>query len=305
MPLAERNYMDDEVRKKYHQAGHIAWQALNQGLNHIKEGIPYLEIADEIESYIKKRAEIAFPVNISANDIAAHYTPTLDDPHVFHRGDVIKIDVGAHVDGYIGDTARTLEVGTKCHQKLITSSERALRAGLGAIRNNVSVQHIGSSIEKSIKDDNFNPVDNLNGHQLQQYILHAGVSIPNIDGKNGRVLTTGDAVAIEPFVTSGQGHVKNSTNGNIYHLLPKGKIHSPRVRESYALIKEHFGNLPFAGRWLAEYIPQKRIPLILSILQRRRLVTSYKTLVEMSGHMVAQAENTVIVTDNGCEITTQ
>ena len=297
--------MDEEVRKKYHQAGHIAHQALNHGLTRIKEDTPYLQIADEIESYIKKRAKIAFPVNISANDIAAHYTPTLDDPHVFHRGDVVKIDVGAHVEGYIGDTARTLEVGTNCHQNLITSSEKALQAGLKKIRNNVSVQHIGSSIEKSIRSDNFNPVDNLNGHQLQQYALHAGLSIPNIEGKNNRVLTTGDAVAIEPFVTSGHGHVKNGTHGNIYQLLPKGKIHSPRIRENYALIKNHFGYLPFAGRWLAEYIPPKRIPLILAILQRRRLLTSYKTLVEISGHMVAQAEHTIIVTNNGCEITTQ
>ncbi len=297
--------MDDKVHKKYHQAGHIARQALNHGLTHIKEGISYLKIADEIESFIKKRAKIAFPVNISANDIAAHYTPTLDDSHVFHRGDVVKIDVGAHVDGYIGDTARTLEVETKFHQNLITSSEKALQAGLETIRNKVSVQHIGSSIEKSIKSDNFNPVDNLNGHQLEQYVLHAGLSIPNIAGKNGGVLTTGDAVAIEPFVTSGQGHVKNATTGNIYQLLPKGKIHSQRIRESYTLIKDHFGNLPFAGRWLAEYIPPKRIPLILAMLQRRQLLTSYKTLVEMSGHMVAQAEHTVIVTENGCEITTQ
>jgi methionyl aminopeptidase len=297
--------MDDDVRKKYHQAGTIARQALNHGLTHIKEGIPYLKIADEIETYIKKRAEIAFPVNISTNEIAAHYTPTLDDPHVFHQGDVVKIDVGAHVDGYIGDTARTLEVETKCHQNLITSSEKALQAGLEVIRNNVSVQHIGYSIEKSIRGDNFKPVDNLNGHQLEQYKLHAGISIPNIDGKNGGVLTTGDAVAIEPFVTTGQGHVKNATNGNIYQLLPKGRIHSQRVRENYGLIKEHFKNLPFAGRWLAEYISPKRIPLILAILQRRRLLTSYKTLVEVSGYIVAQAEHTVIVTDNGCEITTQ
>lgn len=305
MPSAKRNYMDDEVRKKYHQAGHIARQALDHGLTRIKEGISYLKIAEEIENYIKKRAEIAFPVNISANDIAAHYTPTLDDSNVFCQGDVVKIDVGAHVDGYIGDTAQTLEVETKCHQNLITSSEKALQAGLEVIRNNVSVQHIGYSIEKSIRSDNFKPVDNLNGHQLEQYRLHAGLSIPNIDGKNGGVLTTGDAVAIEPFVTTGQGHVKNAINGNIYQLQPKGKIHSHRVRENYVLIKEHFGNLPFAERWLAEYISPKRIPFVLAILQRRRLLTSYKTLVEISGHMVTQAEHTVIVTDNGCEITTR
>jgi len=297
--------MDEDVRKKYHQAGHIARQALNHGLTHIKDGISYLKVVDEIETYIKKRAEIAFPVNISTNEIAAHYTPALDDPHVFHQGDVVKIDVGAHVDGYIGDTARTLEVETKYHHSLITASEKALQAGLDVIRDNVPVKHIGYTIEKSIKNDNFKPVDNLNGHQLEQYILHAGLSIPNVDGKNGGVLATGDAVAIEPFVTTGQGHVKNATHGNIYQLLPKKKIHSQRVRENYALIREHFGNLPFAGRWLAEYIPPKRIPLILAILQRRRLLTSYKTLVEISGHMVAQAEHTVIVTNKGCEITTQ
>jgi methionyl aminopeptidase len=297
--------MDKEIQKKYHKAGQVARQALNHGLSLIQKNTRYLEVADEIEDFIKKKAKIAFPVNISINEIAAHYTPSLNDPGVFKRGDVVKIDVGAHVDGYIGDTAETVEVESNRYQELIVSAKKALRAGLHEIKNNVLVSHIGQCIEKSIKDDNFNPVDNLNGHQLQQYVLHAGISIPNIGTKNGKVLTTGDTVAIEPFATSGQGHVKNSVDGNIYHLAPGGASHFPRAREVYNLILENFGNLPFASRWLAEFIPDKRIPVTLSMLQRRRLVTSYKTLVEVSGHVVTQAENTVIVTENGCEITTE
>ena len=237
--------------------------------------------------------------------MAAHYTPSLNDPRVFKRGDVVKVDVGAHIDGYIGDTATTIEVGTHRYKNVIESAESALQAGLAVIKGNVSVAEIGRTIEKSIRRDNLSPIDNLNGHQLQQYILHAGVSIPNIEGKNGGSLHTGDAVAIEPFVTEGQGHVKNSVNGNIYQLVSGGASRFPRARGIYNLLKNRFGFLPFAGRWLTQLLPEGKVALTLAMLQRRRLATPYKLLVEASGHVVAQAEHTVLVTEKGCLITTQ
>ena len=123
--------MDEETIKKYKLAGKIAIDAREHGSKLIKSGVKLLDVANEVESKIKKSgAGIAFPVNISVNDVAAHYTPSLNDQRVFHRGDVVKVDVGAHVEGYIGDTAKTIEVGTNRYQGIIQSSERALQAGL-------------------------------------------------------------------------------------------------------------------------------------------------------------------------------
>ena len=83
--------MDDSVYEKYKLAGKIASNARDQGAKLVKEGISYLEVATKIESDISENgAGLAFPVNISINEIAAHFTPRHDDISlVFKKGDVV------------------------------------------------------------------------------------------------------------------------------------------------------------------------------------------------------------------------
>ena len=101
--------MDDDVYDKYRQAGKIAADARDYGIKSIKPGVKLLEIANNVEQRIKDNgADISFPVNISINELAAHYSPRHDDTLVFNKGDVVKLDVGSHVDGYIADTAVTV-----------------------------------------------------------------------------------------------------------------------------------------------------------------------------------------------------
>ena len=101
--------MDDAIYEKYKRAGKIAAEARDHGVGLVKAGASFLEVANHIESrMLEKGAGIAFPVNISINEIAAHYSPRHDDILVYKKGDVVKLDVGAHIDGYIADTAVTV-----------------------------------------------------------------------------------------------------------------------------------------------------------------------------------------------------
>lgn len=283
--------------ENYKKAGRIARDALKIGSRSIKEGVSYQKVAEKIESFINSEGKIAFPVNISVNAIAAHYTPSLNDPLTFKRGDVVKIDVGAHVDGYIGDTAMTVEVGKSKRKEMIRATEEALDDAINIIKDGTSISEIGGTIEKKIRSFGFLPIKNLQGHSLEQYNLHAGTSVPNIVNNNRKKLRSGEVIAVEPFATDGGGRVVDHAYGNIYRLSKKnGKFANE--------ICAHFNTLPFAGRWLVKIVKEEEVYKTISFLLKRRIISAYKTLVEVDGGVVTQAEHTILVKKNGCEVLT-
>ncbi|PIV69464.1 MAG: type II methionyl aminopeptidase, partial [Euryarchaeota archaeon CG01_land_8_20_14_3_00_38_12] len=200
--------MDKKIVEKYRKAGRIAAEARDYGIGLVKENAFLLDVAEKIEKYIiEKGAKPAFPVNIGINDVAAHYTPRHDDKTVFRKGEIVKIDVGAHVDGYIGDTACTVEVETNRYTRMIKASKEALEAALELIKPDIDLSIVGSAVEQTIRSYSFVPVSNLTGHSLKQFQLHAGKSVPNISTNVKEKIKKDDVLAVEPFATNGAGRV--------------------------------------------------------------------------------------------------
>jgi methionyl aminopeptidase len=285
------------------RAGAISAEARELGAEMIKEGVTYLEVAEEVEGLIRRRGgKPAFPVNISINDIAAHYSPWTDDRSKFKNGDLVKLDVGAHVDGYIGDTAVTVEVGTKNHQGLIECSRMALRMAIEILGEGVSVGTIGGAVERSIKGDGFQPVINLTGHGIERYCLHAGLTVPNVDDGDLTRVKDGMVIAIEPFATNGQGQVKNSKPSSIFRILRERPMKDKKALEFFLRIRSEFDRLPFCERWCTD-LDGKAVDY-LHTLVRHGLVSSYPILSEVKGGMVSQAEHTMLVANGRTEILT-
>ncbi len=294
--------LDSETIKKYIRAGKIARKALEEAKESCEEGVSYLKVAEEAERVIRSQgAKPAFPTNISVNSVGAHYTPIEKDENKFQNGDVVKIDVGCHVDGFIADNALTLEIGTKRHRSLIKASEEALNIAIKTIRPGVRTRDIGKNIERVIQDRGFNPISNLTGHELKQYILHTGTSIPNVP-KGWKKIKKGMVLAVEPFATDGKGRVEDSEPGDIYRLKKKRTITGEDL-EFYDWIDENFDKLPFAGRWCKGY--GKGYKGLLNRLKRFGTVMNYPVLVEKKNGIISQREHTVIVTSKGCKITTK
>ena len=296
--------MNDRVVSALRKAGSISGEARDLGAGMVKEGVSYLEVAEEVEDLIRRNgAEPAFPCNISVNEIAAHYTPSTGDDKRFKNGDVVKIDVGGHVDGYIGDTAATVEVGTRNYQPLVESSRRALNIALEMIGPGVSVSTIGGAIERSIKEDGFRPVVNLTGHGMERYCLHAGLTVPNIDDGNLSRVKSDMVVAIEPFATDGGGQVKNGKAGNIFRILRERPMKDKEALEFFNVIREKFTKLPFCERWCTAIDP--KAVNHLKTLVRHGLISSYPILNEHKKGVVTQAEHTVLVNGSKVEILTK
>jgi methionyl aminopeptidase len=295
--------MDPEILEKYRRAGKIAGEALNYCCSLAKPGAKLLDIAEKTEGLIKsKGGGLAFPLNIGINSTAAHYTPFHNDEKVFHEGELVKLDLGAHIDGYIADTARTVEIGSENNQTLILAAEKALEKAIETVRAEISVSDVGKAIEKEINLQGFLPINNLSGHRVDKYDLHQGLTVPNVGKiKIGKRLKEGYAVAIEPFATNGAGHVKESVGGNIFMLMKPKLARYPSEKQFLSYAEKQFKTLPFAERWCTEFAEKDKLRFLLGSMTRRNIIYSYPQLVEAGNGMVAQAEHTVIVTRDGCE----
>ena len=299
--------MNDETLEKYMKAGEIAATARDKGLDLIRADESYLRVVETVEEEIKHHnAFPAFPTNIAINHVAAHFTPLSDDSGVFRPGDLVKLDVGAHVDGYIADTAVTKEVETEKHLDLIQASSDALEKAITMMKPGISLGSIGSIVEQIITNQGFVPIENLTGHSLQRFRLHAGMSIPSISTMNiRRKPKVDDAIAIEPFATTGAGRVISQGSSNIYIISqafhPK-TIRDRRSRQQLDILKRSYHSLPFSGRWCEEKMSHAQ--LRLKRLTHLGLLHHYPQLIEQNNGLVSQKEHTVIVTGDGCQVTT-
>ena len=291
--------MKDEIFDKYKEAGLIAAKILRDGAREIHIGTPYLDIIESIESrVIDEGAALAFPLNLSLNEDAAHDTASTGDTRILARGDVAKLDLGVQVDGYIADTATTIDLGS--NSLLVDASKQALEDAISVIRPGVTSGDLGMAVQKAIESRGYRPISNLTGHGLDQYILHRSPTIPNIGITGGVVLEEGMVFAIEPFATTGSGHVVERTRKEIYSQISQKPVRIPAGRSILEQIRDRRG-LPFSRRWLNE----KRLDLALSTLIRSQVLHVYPVLSDIPGSLVSQAEHTIIVTADGCIVTTR
>ncbi|MEM4248529.1 MAG: type II methionyl aminopeptidase [Candidatus Nanoarchaeia archaeon] len=281
-----------ELSKK---AGKVVAEALEYGRTLIKEGKKYVEVADAVEEKIlKSGAKLAFPCNISINNSASHYAPAFNDVGVFKDGDLVKLDVGAHFDGNIADGAITISIGKNNeNEKLIDAASAALDAAVALAKPGVAVSDIGRAISNAIESFGFKPIRNLSGHQVKQFDLHAGISIPNFDNKSNIKLEDGMVIALEPFATNGSGYVSEGSTREIYMLQKPGNIRTNREILEY-IINEYEG-LPFAKRWLIRKFGAVKTNLAMKEMLAKGILHEFPVLNDVAGSKVAQAEHTVIV----------
>lgn len=291
--------MKDEYTS-YQKAGKIAQEAVKLLRKEAKPGALLLDLAEKGEEKIRELGgKPAFPINLSLNEIGAHYTPVPNDKTALGN-DIIKIDIGVHVNGYIADTAFTLDF-TGDYSDMLNANEKALEAALKLATPGTNVSEIGEAIYTTIHDAGYQPIVNLSGHSLAQYDLHAGLNIPNL--KTGDYeLQEGMAIAIEPFATDGEGKVTDSPESVIFRYLEDKPV---RIREAKTLLKiakERFEGLPFPTRWLK--LPPLKIRLALNQLIQANAIYSYPILIEKSKSRISQFEHTVIIRDKP-EVTTR
>jgi methionyl aminopeptidase len=283
--------------KKIILAGQISQDVKKYIRPFVKKGVPLLELAEKIENkIIELKGKPAFPTNLSINEIAAHFTPSYDDTTLAHG--LLKVDLGVHIDGWISDTAFSVDLeDSKENKKLIEASEKALEEAKKIIGKDISTNEIGKAVQKAIESYGFSPIINLSGHQIEQYSLHSGLSIPNIDDKRTTEIQPG-LYAIEPFSTNGSGKVKDGKPSGIYSLMDYKNIRNPSAREILEYILEEYKELPFCSRWLVKKFGTKAL-VGLNQLEQNGNLHQYPQLIEVGKGTVAQTEDTILIEKDG------
>lgn len=294
-----------EPREALLKAGMIASKVRGIAAKFVEVETRVIEICDLVENTIRVMGgKPAFPCNVDINQVAAHYTSPSVDASVVPEGSLVKVDIGVHVEGYIADTAATVCFNPSL-RGMVEAAEEGLEAALKTVRAGVRSSDIGSVIDKAIKAKGYIPIRNLTGHKLARYVVHAGKSIPNVSTPNSHILQVNDVYAIEPFTTlrSADGTVIDGPPGNIYVFKKKAKV-GRVAKRMLKFIQTEYRTLPFASRWVINKFRGQEGTEAFQELVKSRCLYSYPQLVEKKKGPVAQAEHTVIVTEDGCIITT-
>jgi len=281
---------------KWRKAGKIAAEALEYGRTLIKNGAVIREVCDKIDQKIIDLGALpAWPSQVGLDSVAAHSTPEHDDDSVFDNN-LVCLDVGAHVDGCVGDNALSVDLSGK-YTDILKASDEALKAAIKVVRVGVSLGEIGRAIQEVIEGYNLVPVRNLSGHGISPWIIHDKPSVPNYDTGDKRTLQGDQIIAIEPFATNGAGMIYESEQGNIFALVNTKPVRSPYAREILNFIAENYKNLPFTTRWLTKKFGVGKTNLAMNELMRSGLLHAYPPLIEKGKGMVAVFEKTLFVGD--------
>ncbi|MBI4895140.1 MAG: type II methionyl aminopeptidase [Candidatus Aenigmarchaeota archaeon] len=291
--------MDSEAREKFIQAGKIASEVREFSKDWIKDGMLLVEIAEKLEGLIREKGgHPGFPVNLSLNSQAAHYTPSRNDKSIFNSKDVLKVDLGVHIDGYVADTAYTLSFDNS-HKKLLDASKEALRAAIELCKPGQKLSNISATIEDTIKHYGYKPVANLSGHGVGRYVLHSDPQIPNVRFRSNYKLEEDEIIAIEPFATDGNGAIKDAEECLIFRFKDLRTTRNPEGRKIIDFVQS-YGGLPFAQRWIETglNISEFKIRFAIRDLVMNDIIKPYPVLIEKPGSFVSQHEHTVIVKDD-------
>jgi len=290
----------------YLKAGQIAIKVKELLREKVKIGASVIEICEAGEAKIVELGgKWAFPLNVSINNVAAHYSSPPQDDLVIKKGDVVKVDCGVEIDGYVADTAFTISFN-KDYNDLVKASHEATKAAVDLIRPGISTDRLGREIEDIIRSYDFRPIRELSGHQLDQNTLHGQITIPNVKGTKGIKLSEGQAFAIETFATTGTGKlVKGENKCFIFQLNPiQIPIRLDPARKTRKVILAKYPNFPFTTRWIAKELTVSAAKIGLTYLANKGQLHRYPVLSDIRGSFVSQSEHTVFLTGNSRVITT-
>ncbi|MDV3244267.1 MAG: type II methionyl aminopeptidase [Nitrososphaerales archaeon] len=294
------------IPEQYHRSGKITREVRDLVKERVEPGTGYVEACEMVEREIVARGGApAFPTGIGVNHVTAHYAPQEDNPAKFTESDLIKVDFGVHVDGYVTDTAVTLTFNPE-YELLIEATERALSAAVEVLKKERRVGEVGREVFREASRFGFKTIENLTGHTLDRFVVHAGKSIPNLYMPNMPSLKDGEVFAVEPFLTLGSaaGYVVDAPSVTIFSLTARKSTGARELDEFVAAVWNERKTLPFTPRWYRATKGKGEPEKLIKEMVRRKVGRAYPTLVEASKKPVAQFEHTMAFEGGGLVILT-
>ncbi|KAK8658665.1 hypothetical protein V6N13_036867 [Hibiscus sabdariffa] len=311
----EKRELDRLEKPKYNavrQAAEVHRQVRKYIKSILKPGMLMTDLCETLENTVRKlisenglQAGIAFPTGCSLNWVAAHWTPNSGDKTVLEYDDVMKLDFGTHIDGYIVDCAFTVAFNPM-YDPLLEASREATNTGIKEAGIDVRLCDVGAAIQEVMesyeveingKVFQVKSIRNLNGHSIGPYQIHAGKSVPIVKGGEQTKMEEGEFFAIETFASTGKGYVREDLecshymkNFDVGHI----PLRLPRAKQLLATINKNFSTLAFCRRYL-DRLGETKYLMALKNLCDAGIVQPYPPLCDVKGSYVSQFEHTILL----------
>ena len=281
------------------KAGTIAARVLSEMRGMVEPEASILRLCTVAEKKIREYGgKPAFPFNVSINHIAAHSTSPRGDRSEVPEFGLVKLDVGVHVDGWIADTALTVDIdGTL--EGFVAATEDALQEAIAMFHPGVLLGDVGKRIEEVIKAYGLRPISNLTGHSIKRNRLHAGKTVPNTRERRTPTIEAEEYYAIEPFATTGTGTVVDSEYVYIFANTGLDEAMEGTTEKLRQFLRKKYGPFPFASRWIGTKSSDIDIVDEMKALLKARAIVGYPLQIDKKGRPISQAEHTVFVSEEG------
>ncbi|KAK7906559.1 hypothetical protein PG985_016296 [Apiospora marii] len=310
--------LNTEWLADYRHAAETHRQVRQWAQKSIKPGQTLTEIANGIEDSVRRllghdglaegdaiKAGMGFPTGLNLDHIAAHFSPNAGNKTILQQNNVMKVDIGVHVNGCIVDSAFTMSFDPM-YDNLINAVKDATNTGVKNAGIDVRLGELGGLIQEAMEsyeceiNGTTYPVKSIRGlagHTIHPYSIHGTKSVPIVKTSDTTKMEEGDVFAIETFGTTGTGHVTDQGEVSHYALrqdAPKVDLRLNSAKSLLRVIKNNFSTLPFCRRYL-DRIGQEKYLLGLNNLVQQGIVEDYPPLVDKKGSYSAQWEHTILL----------
>ncbi|KAI1186093.1 peptidase M24, structural domain-containing protein [Nemania serpens] len=310
--------LDPDFLNDYRYAAETHRQVRQWAQRHIKPGQTLTEIANGIEDSVRRlvghdglaegdaiKAGMGFPTGLNLDHIAAHFSPNAGNKTVLQQSNVMKVDIGVHVNGRIVDSAFTMAFDPM-YDNLLAAVKDATNTGVREAGIDVRLGEIGERIQETMESYEceingttypIKSIRNLSGHTILPYSIHGTKSVPIVKSADTTKMEEGDVFAIETFGSTGNGYVHDQGEVSHYALrgdAPKVDLRLSSAKSLLSVIKKNFGTIPFCRRYL-DRLGQDKYLLGLNNLVQSGIVEDYPPLLDKKGSYTAQFEHTILL----------
>ncbi|KAL4782532.1 peptidase M24, structural domain-containing protein [Aspergillus varians] len=325
--LSRSHLEDDSFLNDYRKAAEVHRQVRKWTRENVKPGQGLMGIAEDIDDGVRAllghaglepgdslKAGLGFPTGLSLNNVVAHYTPNPGQKDVIlQSSDVMKVDFGVHINGWIVDSAFTMSFDP-VYDNLLAAVKDATNTGLMNTGIDVRISDVSAAIQEAMesyeveisgKTFPVKAVRSLSGHDIKQYRIHGGKSIPFIKNSDQTKMEEGEIFAIETFGSTGRGYTHDEVGvygyGKSYDAPRHVSLPLASARSLYKTINENFGTIVFCRRYLDRLGLQRYLAGMNSLVQHG-VVDVYQPLVDVKGSYSAQFEHTVLLRESNKEV---
>ncbi|XP_022218714.1 proliferation-associated protein 2G4 [Drosophila obscura] len=325
----EKTIAEDLVVTKYKLAGEIVNKTLKAVIGLCVADASAREICtqgdnlltEETGKVYKKEKDlkkgIAFPTCLSVNNCVCHFSPAKNDPdYTLKAGDVVKIDLGAHIDGFIAVAAHTIVVGASADQKIsgrhadvILAAYWSVQAALRLLKSGANNYAITDAVQQISESYKCKPIEGMLSHELKQFKIDGEKTIIQNPSEAQRkehekcTFDTYEVYAIDVIVSSGEGVGREKdTKVSIYKKSEENYMLKLKAsRALLAEVKTKYGNMPFNIRSFEEET-KARMGVVECV--SHKMIEPFQVLYEKPTEVVAQFKHTILLMPNGVNLVT-